>query len=694
MTEYYSDIPLWTLILWVGFVVAISLFYYRKKSWIKEISKGKRILLISLRSIGLFLLGILLIGILIKGIDKEIRKPFIITLVDNSQSMLNYADSAQVEGQTKAFLKATNTQFSSDYTPLTFTLHEGLEDIDSLTFDEKRTNLSQALDKIYNKYYGRNIGAVIMLSDGNFNAGTTPLIIADKFKRTPVYTLGVGDTIQKVDHLIKSVTTNEIAFLGNKFPVEVTVEGNLTPNTKFKIQLLEDGKELDSRILTHQDNTYSLIKTKFYLDAKKVGIHEYTVRVESLANEFNLNNNVKSFYVEVLDDRSKVLMVSESLNPDMGQIKLSLASEKNIEVTTAPNTKLPKSIDDFDLLIWYNPGASKNQAAFQRLLSAEKPKWYIITPQTSSSDISKLQLGGAISKNNQSDNVNAAFNQAFNLFQLDSETRKAIDNFPPLKVPYGSIKYGDLSSILAYQKIGKVVKREPIFYFFKNQELKSAVTYGTGIWSWSLADYQQNKTHDHFNEIIRKTVEYLILKENTSRLRVNLPSVESNDEDLIIRASFYNDSYEPITDPIIDFQIKKKDGESYKYAFLPLDKDYSLNLGKLTAGRYSWKASTTFNKKDYVKEGTFAVKDLSIEKQTTKANHQLLQQMAENGNGKFALLSDYQSITKDINQRNDIAPIAYEKSAYHNLIDYIWLLVVIIAVFTTEWFIRRYSGAY
>ena len=694
MTEYYSDIPLWTLILWAIIVVALSLFYYRKRSWIKEISKSKRILLIGLRSAGLFLLGVLLIGILIKGIDKEVRKPYVITIVDDSQSMLNYADSSEVKALTKEFLQSENSSFSSDYNHLVFTLSKELKDIDSLQFNDGRTNLSQALNNIYNKYYGRNIGAIVLLSDGNFNAGTTPIIVADKFKRTPIYTLGVGDTIQKVDHLIKSVTTNEIAFLGNQFPVEVTVEGNLTPNKKFKLQLFEDGKVIDSKPLQHQDNNYSLVKTTFHIDAKKIGIHEYTVRAESISNEFNLDNNRKSFYVEVLDDRSKILLVSESLNPDMGQIKLSLMPEKNIELTTVLINNLPKSIDDFDLIVWYNPGGIKDRDAFQRIMKVDKPKWYIITPQTSPSDISSLQLGANIVKNNQSDNVSAAFNQAFNLFQLTPETRKAIDNFPPLKVPYGSVKYGDMSSIVAFQKLGRVVKKDPLFYFFKSRNQKYAVTYGTGIWSWSLADYQQNQSHDHFNELVRKTVEYLVLKENTSRLRVSLPSVESNDEDLIVRALFYNDSYEPITEPTIHFELKKLDGETFKYAFLPLDKDYSLNLGKLSAGRYSWKTSTTYNKKDYVKEGTFAVKDLSMEKQTTKADHQILQQMAENGNGRFALLKDYQSIVTDINQRKDIAPVAYESSSYHNLVDYIWLLVLIVAIFSTEWFIRRYSGAY
>src|SRR5690554_7051818 len=145
----------------------------------------------------------------------------VITIVDDSQSMLNYADSNSVEDLTKAYLNAVNAKFDLKYNHLIFNLYEPVKTVDSLRFKNSKTDIGKALNRVYDNYYGRNIGAVVLLSDGNFNAGTTPLVIAEKFKKTPIYTLTVGDTIQKVDHLVKSIVANEIAFLGNKFPVEV-----------------------------------------------------------------------------------------------------------------------------------------------------------------------------------------------------------------------------------------------------------------------------------------------------------------------------------------------------------------------------------------------------------------------------------------------------------------------------------------
>lgn len=694
MTELFSDIPLWMLIFLAVVSSALGWLLYRKKSWVKDISNLRRFILIGLRSLGLFLLGMLLFGILIKGVDKEIDQPIIITIIDDSQSMLNYSDSLLVEEQTNAYLKAVEEQLDKKFNSLTFTLDSQLRHIDSLVFNNSKTNLSSVLNKVYDNYYGRNIGAIVMLTDGNFNTGTNPSMVAEKFKRTPIYTLSVGDTIQKVDHLIKSIVANEIAFLNNKFPVEITIEGNKTPKQPFEVKLLKDGKLIASQKLVHQDSDYSLIKKQFTLEATAVGMHEYTVQIEKLANEFNLKNNTQSFYIEVLDDRSKVLLLHEALNPDVGAVSSALTSENNLEIVNKSINELPEDLTEFDLIIWFDPGVSGNTTAFKTLLNAEKPTWYFISPQTSRTDISLLKLPANIRITGQMDNIGAAFNQSFNLFKLSPEARKSIDQFPPLNVHYGELKYDNLGSVLAFQKVGTIAKKDPLLFFANQQDKKLAVTYGVGLWSWRIADYQMNQSHDNFNEIVRKTVQYLIVKENTSRLRINLPSIASSDVDFVLQASFYNESYEPITEPTIKLELSKPNGESFEYTFLPLENEYSLNLGKLPAGRYNWKAQTTYNGKQFQKEGGFAIKDLELEKQSTKANHQLLLQIAANSNGEFRMLSEYQDILDQIINSEDIVPVAYESSTFHKLIDYWGLLLIIVLLFTGEWIIRRYSGAY
>lgn len=692
--EIYSDIPLWTLILWGLFVVAISIFYYRKKSWIAEIANRTRLLLIALRALGLFLLGVLLLGILIQGKDNEVENPLVITLVDNSKSMLNYADSANVKKESKAFVHALQSSSGKKYKNLIFTLGNQLNNADSLKFNYQKTNLSEQLNKVYDNYYGRNIGAVILLSDGNYNKGTSPLMEADKFKNVPFYTLAVGDTIQKIDQLIQSVAVNQIAFLGNKFPVEVSILGNKTPNSSVEVKLMEDGKVMQTKKIKHDKSDYSIVKTTFLLDAKTLGMHEYNVKVDALPNEYNLKNNAKSFFVEVLNNKSKILLVSEGLTPDIGAIKGGLNKKNNLSLKIVRADDLPKTLKPYDLIVWHSPGALHQKAAFQKILEAKKPIWYFITPKTPRSAIADLPLAASIQTSGNTDDVSAAYNQAFTLFDLSPEARKAMEHYPPLRTLYGPIKYKSDYSILAYQKVGDVTKKDPLLYFGKNQNRKFAVTYGTGIWKWRIDDYRENKNHHNFDEWVNKTVQYLIVKENKSKLRIHLASMTTNTEDFIVKAEFYNDSYEPITSPVIHFKMTNSKGKEFTYSFLPQGKEYVLNLGRLPKGKYTWEATTSFNNKAYKKSGEFAIKTMSIEQKDTRANHHLLKQLAVNHNGKFEMLSNYKAILKDLNQRTDIVPVSYSSSIYRQLIDYWWILLLIVFLFIAEWGIRKYLGGY
>lgn len=685
---------MWTLLPWAFVAVALAILLYRKKTWVKEITSTQRTILILLRSLGLIALGILLLGILIKGIQTEVNSPILLTVVDNSTSMTNYADSNEVEAQTKAFLNSANDKLNQDFDHLIYSLDGGIKSVDSLRFSFGKTNLSSRLNKLYDNYYGRNIGGIILLSDGNYNAGSSPLLTANKFKNIPIYSLSVGDTIQKVDHLISNVTANEIAFLDNQFPVEVSIEGSLTPNKKFKLALKKEGKIIKEKLLNHQNEDYSLIKTTFLLDATDLGIHEYTVGVDVLDNESNVENNEKSFYVEVLDDRSKILIVSEGLNPDVGAIKSALNKENNLELDILSPDELPNDFSEIDLIIWSNPGASNNEKSFKFIESQNIPVWYLFSDQTSSLEIANLGLSSQLQIRNSSDLLQAAPNKDFSLFKLSAETQKSMRQFPPLTAPYGKATFSDASSILAYQSIGGIQKSQPLMYFNGKDKDKYAITLGSGLWKWRLSDYQMNQEQEHFNEIIQKSVQYLILKENTSRLRVQIPSLNNSTEDFVLKSTFFNESYEPITQAEIALELTNEEGKQFDYSFLPMSEEYQLNLGKLNAGRYEWQVSTKFNGETFTKKGAFAIKDVALEKQSTKANHRLMRQLAENNMGKFAMLQDYEVILEDIQNRNDIVPVSYESSTYHKLIDYFWLLLIVVGIFTAEWTLRRYLGGY
>jgi hypothetical protein len=695
MTNVYSDIPIWAIVAWVVFCFALAWLYYLKKSWLKEVKASMRWIMFILRGSGLSILGILLANFLIQSTDINEKKPYLISVIDNSSSMLNYKDSNEVPLKIKALQSRLDAAFKDKFNVLTYDLNSDIQNIDSLSFNGEYSNFSNILNNVYNDYYGRNIGGLVFYSDGNYNQGVRPTFSIEKFKNIPVFSVAVGDTIAKTDQRIENVIANDIAFLDNTFPIEVTVEGVKLSEIPFTLMLLENGKKINEKRLNHSNEEVSLTKIKFLVDASSVGVKEYLLQLSVHENEYNIENNVKRIYLEVLDDRSKVLLIAEELHPDLGAIKLALASEKNIETKVVTGRKL-KEVDDisnFDLIVWHNPGGDGNARLFERVAKADKPVWYIVGPGTSQATLNRLSLAPFVQTTGQSDNVGIGYNNNFNLFELSKSTVVAMNDFPPMIAPYGQIKYPKNAAILGYQKVGSIAKPEPL-YFFGENKTKYAVTFGNGLWNWRLGNYQQNESHEAFNEIIQKTVQYLIIKDNKSRLRISIPQTINTAVNTVIEARYYNKSYEPVTDPKINFTLTNSAGEKFEYSFLKLDNYYQLDLGRLDFGRYEWEASVKFNDEIFLKSGSFAVEQIALESQSTRANHQLMNQLAVNQKGVFYRLAEADQLISDIESREDILPIAYEQSVYEKLMDNIWWLLVLILIFGSEWVLRRYNGGY
>lgn len=180
---------------------------------------------------------------------------------------------------------------------------------------------------------------------------------------------------------------------------------------------------------------------------------------------------------------------------------------------------------------------------------------------------------------------------------------------------------------------------------------------------------------------------------NSSKLRITLPKEFLEGEEVILGASFYNESMDPITSVPIALTLKNSE-EELVYDFKPNESSYELRLGVLDAGTYSWEATATFEGEKYTKTGSFLVRKLELEAMNTKSNFMLLNQLSENSGAEFFLLEHHKQMLKELSLREDMVTVSSPSTTFSKLIDYWWWLGLIVLFLTAEWFIRRYSGAY
>ncbi|MGB0915045.1 MAG: hypothetical protein ACPGVI_03190, partial [Crocinitomicaceae bacterium] len=592
----FSDISLYWLIPFGILCIAIAFLYYRGQ--LKEVKKSLKISLVALRAFALFLLGLLLFGIIYEKKETKSEKPVFVTMIDNSSSMLNYKDSSEILQEINKTQNALFDQYSDKFEFRTYHVGSDVQ-VDSTNLSAEVSNLDKGFDFLYNEYYNRNVGGICFISDGNFNQGSNPIYAANKINLTPIFTLGVGDTIVKKDHLIRNVNTNDIAFFRNQFPIEVQVESQKMKGVKTEVSLWQGESLVDTKNIIYSNDDSDFQTVVFNVNANSIGFQNYTVRLKNESNESSFENNKRTVFVEVIDSRSKILMVARAPHPDLTAIKQVLDQDENVDVESILLSDWDGKTDGVSLIVWHNP-VENGRSLKQAINKNNIPCLYLLGLNSNSVFVNGLNLGSKLPQTKSIDQVQGSINDAFQLFEVSESLNKNVKKWQPLSVPFGNYNFNG-GDVLIKQKIGPVVKDAPVLYFNSNNGKKSGVLIGEGLWKWRLSEYLANGNVNSFTELVQKTTQYLTVKTNTDPLRINLPKRISSNRSMIFNAEFYNSAFERITEPVINLVLTNDRKVSTDYTFSSGANDYTLDVGQLQEGVYTWEAETVNNGKKYKK---------------------------------------------------------------------------------------------
>lgn len=693
--QIITTYPPWFLIFCLLFGAGVSaLLYYRSKQ-LSDFSRGLILFLSVLRFIVVSLLAFFLLEPMLKLIRQEIEKPVIVIGIDNSESMMMSADSTSVQELIHEQLADLESSLSGDYELRTYSFGEQVNETPEFDFTEKETDISAFLNEIQNRYSNRNLGAVIIASDGLYNRGLNPVHQTTQL-RAPVYSIAIGDTTPQRDIVISEVVHNELAYLGNDFPIEVMVEARGFSGEGTAVSIHHRGREIAQEIIRFDGDAVQL-PVRFLLEAAETGIQQYTITAHPLEGEFTTGNNVHEMYIEVLDSQQKILMIANAPHPDIRAIRLAVEANENyaFEFRLADETIPP--LKEFHLVIFHGLPSDRHNIANIRseINSGNIPAWFILTKQTDLKTFNTWETGVNVKDARGNSNASgAAFNGTFSLFNLDAEVGNYFGSLPPLNVPFGEYQTTAQGQILMYQRIGSVRTEFPLWAFFDQNDWKTAVLSGEGLWRWRTMSYADRGSHNTFNSLVHKTVQYLASRDNKQFLRVSGAKSFRENEDIIFRAETYNKSYELTTDPEVQMVITDAEDRSFEFNFSRSGNAYRLNAGHLPAGNYTYRVTADAADEQHIATGAFSVIAVNIESVHITANHQMLYQISSSTNGEIIYGKDVSSLADKIHNSRDIASVVYERKELADLINLRWIFFVMLALFATEWFIRKRQGAY
>lgn len=681
----------------LGLLGAFLLYWREKKfsgytQWVLGILAFLRFLAIS----GL---AALLLSPLIKSDKEEIKSPKIILLEDISESVTARTKPETIsQYETALALMKEKLAEKYDLSTLQFG-SQVIEESDTSSQLRKISNLSQALEQTQNLFADQNIGSVILLTDGLFNEGRNPLYQNLQFE-APLHTVGLGDTTIQRDLSIQQVLYNKVAYLGDKFAIQVDVQAFNAGGQKPKLSISRNNngrqEQLHSSTLEikGQDHFQTI---NAIIDAAQPGINQYRISISQIDNEATYGNNIMDIYVDVLDARQKILLLANAPHPDVAAFNQILNINKNY-VVDIKYAQQSFNVADYDLVILHGlPSKLHNiDATLKDMNERKKPRLFVVTNQTDLSNFNKSQDCLTINGGSRSSNeVQAVFADKFNLFELSDAAKNALKRFPPLSAAFGEYTVGPRTHVLFNQKIGAIATAYPLISFSESGGLKTGVISSEGIWKWKLFDFLQHQNFDIVSEILRKSITYITVKEDKRKFRASPSKIlYKENEHVQFAGQLYNNNYELVNDPEVSLKIQNEKKESFEFYFSKSEDAYQLDAGIFPAGRYSYNASTVYHGQNYNESGSFTIQEIQLELYNLNADHQLLRSLSQKQGGQFYTIDRMGQLTENLLTDESIKPIIYTRKSTKTILHYQWLFFLLAGLLLLEWFLRRYFGSY
>ncbi|GAB4280062.1 MAG: hypothetical protein Kow0068_04220 [Marinilabiliales bacterium] len=626
--------------------------------------------------------------------DRKIVEPVIVIAQDNSGSIVLNNDSNYYRNEYPTEIQQFIDDISEKFHIESVEFGSNINDTISFKFNDKQTDFSKLFTFIEKKYFNKNLGAIILASDGIINHSQNPLFLIDEIN-VPVYTIALGDTTKKKDIKIADVKYNKSAILGNKFPVKIITDITDLKETNTVLSVFHKGEKLFEKKITALTDDFT-DESMLEIEANEKGIQYYQISLKPVEDEITIANNKTVIAINIIDEKQKVLILSNAPHPDIAAIKSAIKTNQNWEAKYLNINDFNEDILSYNLIIMYQlPGKSRMSANILKQIYQHKlPVLYIIGTGTDISAFNSIQTGIKIIQSNASfEETVPILNNSFELFKVD-DFKDLFINTTPLISPFGDFNINPDQNVLLYQQIKGINTNKPLMVLSNSNGQKTGCLFGEGLWRWKLYDYLNNSTHEDFNIFINKILQYHSLQINKNKFVVDIKNIYNELDDIVIYAEVYNENYELTNEQDVSFDLFLENNKKIHYTFDKVGNAYKLSIGHLAPGEYSYIANVIINKKNYSLNGKFTVIKVNTETINNVADHQLLKQISQKTNGKFYYPSELKELSKDISNNENIVPVSFLQKSIKELINYKWLFFIIIAFAGFEWFLRKYYGSY
>ncbi len=690
-------------------LTGFAVFIYRYT--IPAISKTKKILLITLRSICLILLLLLLFEPMLTYARKMVIEPVNLLFVDNSGS-ITIEDGTKRTETVKEIVDEfiinksdINFEFFTFGSKVNHTLSDSIRLID---FSESATNFSHIFT--FPGSAEMNLASITIISDGVITDGTNPIFTAERLG-IPVYTIGIGDSASRDDVAIRKVLYNEFIYAQTTTSIIASISNKGFGGASTTVSLFEDDKLIDQQnIILSYDGIQNV--TFPYLP-ETGGEKKISINVSPLPGEFSNENNRNVFYINVLTNKIKVVVIAGSPSPDVSFIKNSLLVDDNLSVSTitqfAPNRFIEnvnheKLIDSAQVIFLSGFPSAETPEELLRLVQTairEKSKPFFIT----------LSQGVVLNKLNRLqpelpfaiNNVLQGYSEVQPNITAEQSTNPIIqhsaenplmnwNNLPPVFQPNAEFTAKPESEIISRIRLNNVPINKPLILSKRLGSKRAIAVLADGIWKWKLQTSAREL--DLLDNFILNSVKWLNASEDQKQVRIKTTKrLYSLGDQIEFTAQVYDEAFNPVSDAEVTINILR-DNETYQLNLSAAGNGlYDGTFLSKQSGDYAFTGSAALNGRELGTDaGRFNIGDVDIELINPVMDYEFLSSLSNITGGRFFTKDDYSELFAILKEKTSDSVKEKQLVSEVNLWSNEWLLIAVILLFGVEWFIRKREG--
>ena len=672
------------LVLWVILFIGTGLFVYLYKIIFNE--KWHQFL-ISYRIIIFFILGILLFNPVINFSGEKEKKLDWAIFIDNSAS-IKYHQTPSINAVQLGIESLVNKLSEKDISYHLYQFADNIQKVNSpqLIGNGVTTNIGIIPETI--KQLGNQIAGAVIISDGLITEGKDPIKDFQEFD-FPIHTIGIGEGSELVDVTIESIDAPTVVLKSDWVDVNITIQSVGNIGDRLSVSLYNN-RELQGSKHIRLMGMESKKEINFRFRPKEIGKQQYEVRISSVEDEIDIQNNRQKFSLLVLKDRYKVALLTGSPNKNTSVLKQKLKNNPRVELDhfiRITETRFQPAIKTFwespyELIIFDNYPIKPLSSNFVRilgkkLLSNQSALFLILGPnQTIVSFNGITSILGVVTEDSTIES-----NRFY--WEFVDEQIDAGGNFPPLKQNILITGKQVSSDTLAVTEQGW-----PLWLRNQNGTIRTMI--------WTSPELNTLYFHDQklsqegsFSVIWNQSISWLLKSggehENFFRLNKNryqqgemvqvtgtqpFEKTQDKTENIIINVT--HGSTDIITRDIL-YNIEEQRWLGEFRAPGPGEYNYSIQLG---------------SNQDPIQTGTFQILESQIELNQVYLNKKLLATISNSTNGQFFVWDSRDSLFSEINPkvRREFKAeiIKFNESRV--------LLIIMILLLCVEWFIRRNRG--